>query len=154
MSLKILLSKRLKIPNWTIVVLLAASGVGFLDATYLSVKHFVGSTPTCSVFNGCEDVLASSYSVVGPVPVALVGSIYYALIFVFTVAYIDLRRSDVIVATACFTAAGFIATLWLVYLQVFIIHVLCLYCMLSAVAATLLFVAGMRILKSVKAQEN
>lgn len=147
MSLKTLLSKRSKAPNWVIVVLLVASGVGFLDATYLSVKHFVGSTPLCSALNGCENVLTSSYSAVGPVPVALIGSIYYALIFVFTVVYIDLRRSEVMVATACFTVAGFIATLWFVYLQVFVIHALCLYCMLSAVTATLLFVAGVRILK-------
>lgn len=147
MSLKTLLSKRSKAPNWVIVVLLAASGVGFLDATYLSVKHFVGSTLSCSVLDGCGNVLTSSYSVVGPVPVALIGSIYYALVFVFTVAYIDLRRSEVIVAIACFTIAGFIATLWFVYLQVFVIHALCLYCMLSAVTATLLFVAGVRILK-------
>ena len=153
MSLKTLLLKQPKIPNWTIVVLLIASGVGFLDATYLSVKHFVGSPLSCSVLDGCGDVLASSYSVVGPVPVALIGSIYYALIFVFTVAYIDLRRSDVIVATAWFTAAGFIATLWFVYLQMFVIHELCLYCILSAVTATLLFVAGVRILK-LKEQEN
>ena len=155
MSLKTLLSKQSKIPNWTIVVLLIASGVGFLDATYLSVKHFMGSMPICSVLNGCEGVLTSSYSAVGLVPVALLGSIYYALIFVLTVAYIDLRRSEVIVAAAWFTAVGFTATLWFVYLQVFVIRALCLYCMLSAVTAALLFAAGVVILKASKrAQEN
>ncbi len=104
---------------------------------------------------GCENVLTSSYSTVGPVPVALLGSIYYLLIFLFTVAYIDSRRSDVLVAAAWFTITGFIAMLWFVYLQIFVIHALCLYCMMSAVTATLLFAVGMRILKLDKeGQEN
>jgi uncharacterized membrane protein len=154
MILKNLSLKKSKIPKWTVLVLLIVSGFGFLDATYLSVKHFIGATPTCSVFNGCEDVLASPYSMVGLVPVALMGSIYYVLIFVLTVAYIDLRRSELLILTAWLTLAGFIATLWFVYLQVFVINALCLYCLLSAVMATLLFVSGTKILKVAKSSKK
>lgn len=154
MNLKTLLSRQRKIPNWTLFVLLVSSGIGFLDATFLSAKHFVGSMPTCSVLNGCEDVLLSPYSAIGPMPVALLGSIYYLLIFLLTMVYIDSRRNDVITVAALLTIAGFIASLWFVYLQVFVIQAICLYCMLSAVMATFLLAAGIKILKSAKLVEE
>ena len=154
MNLKTLLSRQRKIPNWTLVVLLVSSGIGFLDATYLSARHFLGSMPTCSVFSGCEDVLTSPYSMIGLVPVAFLGSIYYLLIFLFTVAYIDSRRNEVIAVAALLTIAGLMATAWFVYLQIFVIQAICLYCMLSALMTMFLFAAGIKILKSAKIVEG
>ena len=61
---------------------LPVSFLGFIDASYLTIKHFVGTPLPCSVLKVCEEVTTSQYSVIGGVPVAMLGAIYYLAIFV------------------------------------------------------------------------
>ncbi len=125
-----------------VVVVLILSFIGFLDASYLTFKHYSGTPINCAIFNGCEEVTNSKYATIGPVPVALLGAIYYALIFLLVIAYLDSKNPKFFNLAALMTPLGLIASLGLVYLQLFIIKAICLYCMVSAADSTLLFVAG------------
>lgn len=120
--------------------------IGFFDAAYLAIEHFRGIPVTCSIFSGCEKVTASRYATVGPVPVALLGSIYYMIIFFSAVAFIDTGRKKIIYALSWFTTVGFLASAWFVYLQLFVIKAICPYCMISALASTALFIIGVCII--------
>lgn len=135
-----------KIPKWIVYAFLIVSAAGFVDATYLAVKHYSGSPVSCSIIQGCERVLTSRYAVVYGVPVALLGSIYYTVIFVLTAAFIDTKRRAVLSYAARFTFVGFIAALWFLYLQVFVIRAICFYCIVSAVSSVALFILGMLVL--------
>lgn len=141
---------------------LPISVLGFLDASYLSVKHFVGTPLPCSVLRGCEEVTTSHYSVIGGVPVALLGAIYYLTIFILILSVLKKRKtlpsSDVengagknedklLNLTARLTVIGLLASLWFIYLQLFVIKAICLYCMFSAFTSITLFVFGILVLK-------
>ncbi len=119
------------------------SVIGFVDASYLTVKHYLGSTINCSIFSGCEEVLNSQYSVVAGVPIAVVGSLYYLTLFLLTVAYLDTKRKFLLRITAYIVAAGFVASLAFVLLQIFVIKALCLYCLISAAITATLFVLSL-----------
>jgi uncharacterized membrane protein len=133
------------------VFLLIAALFGFADATYLTVKHYSGAPLACSIFEGCEKVTSSRYAVIAGIPLALGGAIYYFLVIVLSVAYLDTRKMVVLLMTARLTVVGFLASAWFVYLQLFVIRAICPYCMLSAIASTLLFGLGSVVLYSARA---
>ncbi len=133
--------------------LLAVAPVGFLDSVYLAVEHYLDRTPPCSIVSGCETVTTSAYSVIMGIPLALLGSLYYLGIIIALVYYLDSRKSWVLKWTSRFTVVGFLFSLYLVYLQLFVLHAICSYCMLSALSSTVLFILGMLVLKSHREHE-
>lgn len=118
---------------------LASAFVGFLDSAYLSVKHFIGSPVTCGFFTGCDIVTSSSYSAIAGIPIALIGALYYLTWVILGVWYLDSRNS-LFFTFLPLTSVGFLASLILIGIQVFVIHAICLYCVLSAATSTSLFV--------------
>jgi uncharacterized membrane protein len=140
--------------NKTLVFLgIAVSVVGFLDATYLTIKHYQGSLPYCTIVHGCEKVLTSPYATIVGIPVALMGAIYYAVILIGLVAYLDTKRTDLLKATALGTTIGLLASSYFFYLQLAVIRYWCQYCIVSIITSTLLFVVGMFIYRSLPKKE-
>jgi uncharacterized membrane protein len=135
-----------RIPKWSVWLLVLFSFGGFLDATYLTVKHYLGTPIPCSIFAGCEKVTTSQYATLWGIPVAMLGAIYYLLIFVLLIAYLDTKKEPVLYFTARLTLIGFLASIWFLYLQLFIIKAICLYCVVSAFTSTMLFVLGIMLL--------
>ncbi len=137
----------IRLPNWLLLGLSFFSLAGFLDSLYLTVKHYVGGPVPCSVLSGCEKVLQSSYAAVFGLPVSLFGAIYYFLVILAVLIYLDSRRAWPLYLAAGLVSLGFIVSLWFVYLQVFVIQSLCLYCLGSAVSTTALLVLTVFVLK-------
>ena len=122
---------------WDWLVALVAL-VGLVDASYLTAEHLSGNSVRCMIVSGCDEVLQSSYSTVaGGVPVAALGALAYFTAFsLATLAafgYDGARRLLVPLV-----ALMFLATLWFLYLQAFVIHAFCVYCLLSAAVTTTL----------------
>ena len=122
---------------------LAFSLIGFLDASYLTIKHYRGETPPCSLVAGCEAVTTSQYSLLWNVPVALVGAIYYLTILFLSIYYLDSRKSAILNLAATLTVVGFVASLYFIILQWLVIKAWCLYCLASAATSTSLFALGL-----------
>ena len=132
-------------------VFLALAFVGFLDATYLTVEHFLGAIPPCVIVGGCSVVLTSEWSVIMGIPVALMGSIYYLALLILTVVYLKTRSSSanaekIMVVSSFATAIGLLASIFFVSLQLFVIKDICFYCVVSAATSTALFIVGVLIL--------
>lgn len=143
------------IPTWIIMIVLIVSIIGFSDASYLTAKHFSGEAPECSILHGCEIVTSSSYSEIFGIPVALLGTLYYLFIFLVTLWYKDSQHELYPRFFPWISVLGLLASLWFVYLQLFVIKAICQYCMLSAITSTLIFILGMVMLsKTRKSQEN
>lgn len=130
------------IPSWIPYVFLAISFFGFVDATYLTVKHLQNEAPACSVLEGCDQVTGSQYAELFGIPVALLGAIYYAVIFFLSIAYIDRKQEQILRILSLTTTVGFLASAWFVYAQLVLLDAICLYCMGSALSSTLLFLFG------------
>lgn len=128
------------------ILFLAASLIGFLDATYLTIKHFQGEPPVCGILKGCEIVATSKYAIILGIPVALIGAIYYFTVLVSAIIYLDTKRKIFIKFAILLSLMGFLASLWFLYLQIFVIKQLCIYCLISAGTSTILAATGTAII--------
>jgi uncharacterized membrane protein len=117
--------------------------VGIAVAGYLTWVHYEGLSPVCTT-GGCERVQASSYSEIGPIPVALLGLIGYVVILASLAIRGDVGRA----ATFMLALTGFAFSIYLTYLELFVIDAICQWCVASAVVMTaLLAVATVRLLR-------
>lgn len=132
------------------IIFLVLALVGFLDASYLTLEHYRGTVPPCSIIRGCEKVTTSQFSQVLGIPVALLGACYYLLIIILAIAYLDTKKTRLLTLAGALTPIGLLASLWFVYIQWRVIGAWCLYCLGSATTSTLLFVLGMFTLSSKK----
>jgi uncharacterized membrane protein len=111
--------------------------LGLADATYLTVLAFTGETAACGGQIGCSEVLASAYSKVGGIPVAAFGLAGYFTAFTFaTFAAFNYQRARRFFALM--VGVLFASTLWLLYVQAFLLHAFCRYCLFSAAICFLL----------------
>lgn len=124
-------------------LLIILSLVGLIDAGYLTWEHYHNVIPPCTVggwFPDCGRVLTSSYSLLFGVSLALLGLIHYTIEFIiFSIAFLTKKRWARVTAVFLGTA-GFVMSLYFVYLMVFVIGALCKYCLLSAVTSFLIFI--------------
>lgn len=120
---------------YIVVAIVAVAGLA--DATFLSVQALTGETLSCGGSPDCFKVLGSSYAKVGRVPVALLGAFAYFCVFTFATfaAFGYARARSFLIATI---GAMFLATLWFLYVQAFLLHAFCRYCLLSAAMTFLL----------------
>jgi len=141
MHLKRLLTRPLlAIPNKLIIALLVVAVLGFADAAYLTLEHYSGVIPPCSIVEGCEQVLTSSYATIAGIPVALGGVIFYLLVLIGLFAYLEGKNEKLLRYSLILTAVGFLSTLYFLFIQAFVLKAFCLYCLGSATSSTLLFV--------------
>ncbi|MDP2648234.1 MAG: vitamin K epoxide reductase family protein [Candidatus Yanofskybacteria bacterium] len=135
--------------KFTLIVIIGVLGlIGFLDTSYLAVEHYRGGIVPCTISNGCETVLTSSYSVIAGIPIALVGSMYYAAILILITLYIDTKRQVLIKLLGLIAVSGFIVSAYLVYLQAFVIKAYCTYCLLSAGLSVFLLIFSIMVNKT------
>lgn len=128
--------------RWLPWAVLAVATLGFVDATYLSAKHYTHTAIPCSITHGCEIVTTSAYSEIAGISVALLGAIYYFVIIAGTFIAIDKHNEKLFRAVTGMTILGLGASLWFVSAQLFIIRAICQWCMVSALTSTTLFVLG------------
>ena len=113
--------------------------LGLADALYLTVEHVTGQSVKCTIISGCSEVLSSSYAVVAGVPLALVGAAAYFSVFsLATLAAFGYKIAGTLLAPL--VGAMFLVSLWLIYLQAFVIRSFCQYCLFSAAITTGLLV--------------
>lgn len=139
-----------------VVLLLIVALLGFADASYLTLEHFLGVIPPCSLVGGCEKVLTSQYSVVLGIPVSLGGAIYYLAISICCLIYLESKHLSknvqahhfaILKWTLFATVLGLIASVWFFYLQAVVIHSYCEYCLGSATSSTVLFIIAVIMLR-------
>ncbi len=123
--------------------------LGFADASLLTIEHYMNTIPPCAI-GGCEIVLTSAYAEVVGVPVALGGAVFYLTILILLIAYLDTKKEIILRSALFLTIPGFLVSLYLFYLQAFVIHAFCQYCLGSALTSTVLFVTAIVIFKKYK----
>lgn len=128
----------------------ALAFIGFLDATFLTIEHIMGTPVPCSIIEGCEKVLTSTYAEIGGIPTAFFGSLYYLVVFLLALISITREEKKHLLTASKLTIVGLGASLVFVFLQLFVIKAICLYCMISALTSTTLFVLGVIVLRKSK----
>ena len=122
-------------------LILIVLGVGI--AGYLTYVKLFGLEPVCGGLGNCEAVQTSIYSELLGVPVAIWGLLsYLALLVVYLVKRSDWRGLGNLARQGFFllTLIGVVFSAYLTYLEVFVIHAICPWCVASAVVMIILFV--------------
>jgi uncharacterized membrane protein len=113
--------------------------IGLADAIYLTVEHLSGRSVRCTLVSGCSEVLSSPYATVRGYPLAGLGAIAYFVVFSFSILIV-FGYQGLSKLLAIIVGAMFLTTLWLLYLQAFVIGHFCQFCLLSALVTTTLTV--------------
>ena len=124
--------------------------VGFFVALYLWLHALgIGGPLKCGT-GGCDTVQTSRWAVFLGMPVAFYGVVGYVLILLAAIA--GLRpaaraQRQWSILLAALATIGFLFTVYLTYLELFVIHAICRWCVGSAVIITAIWVvavAGLR----------
>jgi uncharacterized membrane protein len=116
------------------------AGLGFIDSTYLTYEKLTGSEVACTILAGCNTVINSEFASLFGLPLAYLGLLYYiflAILINFTIKNNKIYWLQILTLT---TLSGFFMSGYFVYLQLFEIGSICIYCMASALTSTLLFI--------------
>src|SRR5438105_5333873 len=107
---------------YALAAFLAVAGLS--DSIYLTVTHLAGEDVTCVASSGCSEVLSSAYASVGKIPLGAFGILgYFAAFSLATLAAFGYARAQTFLRVV---VAGMLATtLWLLYVQAFILHAFC-----------------------------
>lgn len=122
---------------YALIALVSLVGLG--DAIYLTVEHLSGRSVRCTIVSGCSEVLSSEYATVRGVPLAMIGAAAYFSVFSLAVlaAYSYKWAAKLLTVVV---GLMFLTTLWLLYLQAFVIKHFCQFCLLSALVTFVLTV--------------
>ena len=120
------------------VVAALAALAGLTDAVYLIIHHYTAEAVPCGEGFDCGAVLGSSYAEIAGIPLAAFGAAAYFAAFSLALlaAFGDSRMWKLFGVQATLMA---VVSAWLIYVQHFIIHAWCQYCLLSAATSFTLF---------------
>ena len=127
---------------------------GMFVALYLTLYKlgYIG-TLVCAV-GSCETVQTSKWATFLGFPVGGWGVAYYVAVFALSITGLSAALSEsrgVSLLLVGMTGFGVLFSLWLTYLELFVIHAICQWCVISAILATALFVISVLDLREVMA---
>ena len=124
---------------------LVLAALGIPVAGYLAYVHYAELDPVCvGGGGGCERVQASDYSELAGVPVAVIGLVGYIAVGLASSGRGE--RTLLTAAVLALTGAGF--SVYLTYLELFVIDAICQWCVVSLVVmCALAVVAVIRLLR-------
>ena len=120
--------------------------VGVFVALYLWLHALGFGGPIKCGTGGCETVQTSQWAVLFGFPVAFYGVVGYLAILVVAlaalrpVAALDRKWNVMLVAVS---TIGVLFTAYLTYLELFVIHAICRWCVGSAVIITLIWIVAL-----------
>lgn len=125
--------------------------VGFFIALYLWLHALGYGGPLKCGTGACETVQSSPQAVQLGIPVALYGVVGYLALFI--VALIALRPAALperkwTLLLVGLSTVGVVFTVYLTYLELFVIHAICRWCVTSAAIITAIWVVSLLALRS------
>jgi len=119
--------------------------LGFFVALYLWLHQIgVGGELKCGT-GGCDTVQASRWSHQLGIPVAFYGVAGYAVILAVAIAGLQpswLERRGPTFLLAALATGGVLFSVWLTYLELFVINAICRWCVTSAVIMALIWITA------------
>ncbi len=144
--------------DWQIRLIQLLAVPGLIIAFYLLLYHNGDLVNACtpSGWDDCGKVSGpdAPYSAIGPIPVALIGLVGYAVLFLMTWlkdwwSWLEAYLPELMVGL---TGLAFLFTLGLTALEIFVIQAVCRFCIVSAAIITIMFILAISYLRAVNSQ--
>lgn len=132
------------------LIALVAAIVGALNSIYLSwVKLSHNETLCAPGLGDCFTVNTSVYSEVYGIPIAIFGLSAYLIIIIILLSEsrCTFLQENGSLALFGISLVGLLYSVYLSYLEAYVIHAWCPYCVLSAIMITIIFIASIFRLK-------
>ena len=110
------------------LILAVLDVVGLAIALYLSVVELQGGVPACGPIHGCEEVARSEYSRIAGIPVAVFGVALSMVLLTLALAWFRTDLYALLLAHYGLSLAGVLFEAYFLYLQVFVIGAVCIWC--------------------------
>lgn len=140
-------------PRWTIPVLVC---LGLLVASYLSFVEVTQRTAVCGPVGDCNTVQQSSYArLFGVIPLGALGLVgYVALLGAWLLSGRGPERIRPFAALGLWAMAlmGTLFSIYLTFLEPFVIGATCVWCLTSAVVVTLILWAAASMVRETRAE--
>ena len=128
-------ANRVRAILYSVAAIIAVLGVA--ETTYLTAMHLSGANVVCVASASCSQVLQSSYASFHGVPLALLGGLgYFSAFSCAILAAFGYRRAPDFLSIIVGLMFG--TTLWLLYVQAYVLKTFCEYCLFSAALIFLL----------------
>jgi uncharacterized membrane protein len=133
--------------QWLDIAIPVLSIIGLGVSIYLTYVEFTHTRALCGPVGDCNAVQSSPYAkLFGVLPIGLVGTIgYIAILFAWIWRRFRTDSLARIAGPAMFGMAlfGTLFSIYLTYLELFVIHAVCIWCLSSAIIITLLMLLNM-----------
>jgi protein-disulfide isomerase/uncharacterized membrane protein/rhodanese-related sulfurtransferase len=127
-------------------VLMALSLLGLFDSVYLLWVYTSPSSPMVCLGGGCDVVRASSYSHLGGLPLPIYGVVMYAflvlLVFIHPLLPVSFARWAEY-GISLISGVGFLSAAYLTGVEAFVLHAWCIWCVVSALSITAIFILSL-----------
>ena len=110
------------------LILAVLDVVGLGIALYLSIVELQGGVPVCGPIHGCEEVARSEYSRIAGIPVAVFGVALSLVLLTLALAWWRTDLYVLLLAHYGLSLAGVLFEVYFLYLQVFVIGAVCVWC--------------------------
>jgi len=127
------------------LILAALDIAGLAIALYLSVVELGGGVPVCGPIHGCEEVARSEYSRIAGVPVAVFGVALSLVLLSLALAWWRTDFSALLLAHYGLSLAGVLFEAYFLYLQVFVIGAVCIWCTSYGLSLILRFLVALSV---------
>ena len=117
--------------------------VGLAVAGYLSIVELGGGVPVCGPIKGCEEVARSEYSRIAGVPVAVFGVVLSLVLLTCAIAWWRSNLYGLLLAHYGLSLVGVVFEGYFMYLQVFVIGAVCIWCTTYGLSLVLRFVIAL-----------
>jgi uncharacterized membrane protein len=126
--------------KWLYKASLALTVIGILVSIYMTIYKLTDNNSMCLGNGGCSKVNSSRYSEIYGIPVGLVGVGGYAAILAMHLLEKrnDYMRKNATMFLFGLGLAGFLFTLYLIYVEIAIIKALCPFCVTSQTIMTII----------------
>jgi len=125
--------------------------VGIIDALYLSYVKIAHQEVYCGGSGACDTVNNSPYAEISGIPIAYLGLGAYIIILILLLLENrgDFWANYSPMIVFGMTLAGMLYSIYLTYIELAVLHAVCPYCVVSAIAITVLFILSLvRLFKS------
>ena len=126
------------------IYLICFSAVGFLVSAYILYSKKFNKSLYCPIGENCDDVVRSRYGKTFGIDNTIPGMAYYILIFIYAFGLLSNRNifKEVIVyySIVGISFGSVLFSLYLSYIQKFVLRKWCYYCIISSIASLLIFI--------------
>ena len=125
------------------LVLATLDTIGLIVASYLSIVELQNDIPVCGPLHGCETVAQSPYAREFGIPVAVFGVALSITLLALALAWWRRGGVPLLLAHYGLSLVGVIFEIRFTYIQVVVLHAVCVWCATYGISLVLRFVIAL-----------